>query len=101
MLGWLGVREVIAQHDVVNVKRAVHVAAAPGALQTMFRLRSAVSERRTRATVAGAAVLELPRFCLTSARRLFPYMAAAAWNGLPRHVTDAASKRQLLRHFER
>ena len=45
--------------------------------------------------------MELPRFRLTAARRLFPYRAAAAWNGLPRHVTDAASKRQLLRRFER
>ena len=77
------------------------VSAAPGALRAMFRPRSAVSGRRTRATAAGAAVLELPRFRLTAARRLFPYRAAAAWNALPRHVTDAASKRQLLRHFER
>ena len=100
-LGWLGVREVIARRDAVNVYRALHVAAAPGALRAMFRPRSAVSGRRTRATAAGAAVLELPRFRLTAARRLFPYRAAAAWNALPRHVTDAASKRQLLRHFER
>ena len=55
----------------------------------------------TRAAAAGAAVLELPRLRLTAARRLFPYRAAAAWNGLPRHVTGAASKRRLLRHFER
>ena len=94
-------REVIARRDAVNVYRALHVAAAPGALRAMFRPRSAVSGRRTRATAAGAAVLELPRFRLTSARRLFPYRAAAAWNALPRHVTDAASKRQLLSHFER
>ena len=100
-LGWLGVREVIARRDAVNVYRALHVAAAPEALRAMFRPRSAVSGRRTRATAAGAAVLELPRFRLTAARRLFPYRAAAAWNALPRHVTDAASKRQLLRHFER
>ena len=67
----------------------------------MFRPRSALSGRRTRAAAAGAAVLELPRLRLTAARRLFPYRAAAAWNGLPRHVTGAASKRRLLRHFER
>ena len=100
-LGWLGVREVIAQRDAVNVNRALHVAAAPGALRAMFRPRSAVSERRTRATAAGAAVPKLSRFRLTAARRLFPYRAAATWNRLPRHVTVAASKRQLLRHFER
>ena len=100
-LGWPGVREVIARRDAVNVFRALHVAAAPGALRTMFRPRSAVSERRTRAAAAGAAVLELPRFRLTAARRLFPYRAAAAWNELPRHVTSAASKRQLIRYFER
>ena len=100
-LGWPGIREVIARRDAVNVYRALHVAAAPGVLRSMFRTRGAVSERRTRAAAAGSAVLELPRFRLTAARRLFPYRAAAAWNGLPRHVTSSASRRQLLRHFDR
>ena len=53
----------------------------------MIRPRSAVSERLTRATAAGAAALELPRYRLTATRRLFPYRAAAAWNQLPRDAT--------------
>ena len=99
-LGWPGVREVIARRDAANVYRALHVTAAPSALQAMFRPRSAVSERLTRAAAAGAAVLELPRVRLAAARRLFPYRAAAAWNRLPRHVSESASQRQLLNHFK-
>ena len=98
-LGWPSMREVIARRDAVNVYRALHVTGAPETLQAMFHPRSAVSERLTRATAAGAAVLELPRFHLATARRLFPYRAAASWNGLPRHVTDSASKLQLQKHF--
>ena len=99
-LGWPSVREMIARRDAVNVYRALHVTSAPSTLQAMFRPRSAVSERLTRATAAGAAVLELPRVRLAAARRLFPYRAAAFWNSLPRHVTDSASRPQLLKHFE-
>ena len=71
-------REVIARRDAVNVYRALHVTGAPETLQAMFHPRSAVSKRLTRATAAGAAVLELPRFHLATARRLFPYRAAAS-----------------------
>ena len=99
-LGWPGVREVIARRDAANVYRALHDTAAPSALQAMFRPRSAVSERLTRAAAAGAAVLELPRVRLAAAQRLFPYRAAAAWNRLPRHVSESASQRQLLNHFK-
>ena len=65
----------------------------------MFHPRSAVSERLTRATDAGATVLEVPRLHLATARLLFPYRAAASWNGLPRHVTESASRLQLQKHF--
>ena len=91
-LGWPGVREIVARRDVVNVRRALRAAAAPASLQAMFRPRSAVTERLTRATAAGAAVLELPRFRLTAARRLFPYRAAAAWNDLSRGATGPSSR---------
>ena len=90
---------MIARRDAVNVYRALHVTAAPSALQAMFRPRSAVSERLTRATASGAAVFELPRVRLAATRRLFLHRAAAAWNGLPRHVSESASRRQLLKHF--
>ena len=92
---------MIAQRDAVNVYRALHVAASPETLQAMFRQRSAVSERLTRATAAGAAALELPGLRLTTSRRLFPYRAAAAWNALPRNVTASASRLKVLNHFKR
>ena len=95
-LGWPSVGEVVARRDAVHVYRALHVAAAPESLRGMVRPRSAVSARLTRATAAGAAALELPRYRLTAARRLFPYRAAAAWNELPRDVTVSASRRQLM-----
>ena len=38
----------------------LHVAAAPQSLRAMVRPRSAVSARQTRATAAGAGLLELP-----------------------------------------
>ena len=98
-LGWPSIREVIARRDAVNVHRALYAAAAPDSLRAMIRQRAAVSERAMRATAAGAAVLDLPRVRLTVARRLFAYRAAAAWNSLPRHVTESGSRRQLLQHF--
>ena len=99
-LGWPSVTETVTRRDAVNVYRALHVTAAPVTLKTMFRPRSAVTERQTRATAAGAAVLQLPRLRLTTARRLFPYRAAASWNGLPRGVKESGSRLQLLKHFE-
>ena len=100
-LGWPSIRDMVARRDAVNVYRALHVPSAPDSLRDMFRPRSAVSERLTRATAAGTAVLELPRFRLAVARRLFPYRAAVSWNVLPRRVTDSASQLQLQQHFSR
>ena len=79
-LGWPNIRDVIARRDVVNVRRALYDSSAPDSLRDMFRLRSAVSERLTRATSAGAAVIELPCFKLDVTRRLFPYRGAVLWN---------------------
>ena len=100
-LGWPSVREMIARRDAVNVHRALYAAAAPDSLRGMFRPRAAVSERATRATAAGSAVLDMPRVRLAVARRQFPYRAAASWNGLPREVTETASRKQLEQHFRR
>ena len=99
-LGWPSMKDMIARRDAVNVYRALHVTAAPAALQSMLRPRNTVSGRSTRATAAGVAVLDLPRVRLTAVRRLFSYRAAVAWNGLPRDVTACASRRQLLNHFK-
>ena len=98
-LGWPSIRESIARRDAVNVYRALRVTAAPKSLQAMFRPRSAVSDRVTRATAAGTAVLDVPRVRLSLTRRLFPYRAAVSWNSLPRDVTDSASSRRLREHF--
>ena len=100
-LGWPSIRDVVARRDAENVYRALCDSSAPDSLRAMFRPRSAVSERVTRATAAGTAVLELPRFRLAVARRLFPYRAAVSWNALPRHVTDSASRLQLRQHFSK
>ncbi|KAF0302007.1 hypothetical protein FJT64_002993 [Amphibalanus amphitrite] len=98
-LGWPGIGEVIAHRDAVNVQRALYAAGAPDSLRSMFRPRAAVSNRVTRATAAGAAVLDLPRVRLAATRRLFSYRAAAAWNGLPPEVKATGSRRQLVQHF--
>ncbi|XP_043214487.1 uncharacterized protein LOC122377933 [Amphibalanus amphitrite] len=98
-LGWPGIGEVIARRDAVNVQRALYAAGAPDSLRSMFRPRAAVSNRVTRATAAGAAVLDLPRVRLAATRRLFSYRAAAAWNGLPPEVKATGSRRQLVQHF--
>ena len=60
-LGWLSIGEVIARCGAVNVYRALHVTGAPETLQATFHPRSTVSERLTRSTASGDAVLE---FCL-------------------------------------
>ena len=99
-LGWPRVEQVVARRDAVNVHRALHVGGAPVALRDMIRPRSAVSERLTRATAAGAAALELPRYRLTTTRRLFPYRAAAAWNQFPRDATRSASRRRVINCFD-
>ena len=69
-LGWSSVRTMVMRRDAMNVYRGLHVTDAPKALRDMFRPRSAVSGRSTRATAAGTAVLELPRFRLAAAAAL-------------------------------
>ena len=100
-LGWPSIRDIVARRDAVHVYRALHVPSAPDSLRAMFRRRSAASKRLTRATAAGAAVLELPRFRLAVTRRLFPYRAAVSWNALPRNVTGSASMSRLNGVFDK
>ena len=101
-LGWpSSVTETITRRDAVNVYRALYVTAAPVTLKNMFHPRSAVTERQTRATsAAGATALQLPRLRPATARRLFPYRAAASWNGQPRGVKKSGFRLQLLKYFE-
>ena len=95
-LGWPSIRSMVTRRDALNVYRGLNVSGVPKTLGNMFRPRSAVSGRSTRATAAGTAVLELPSFRLAAARRLFLYRAAVAWNSLPRDTTGAVSRAQLL-----
>ena len=50
-----------ARRDAMHMHRALHVIGAPETLQALFRPRSAVSRRLTRAAAAGTAVLSYPR----------------------------------------
>ena len=71
-LGRPSIRDMVARRDEVNVHRSLHVSSAPDSLRAMFCPCSAVSERVTRATTVGTAVLEVPRLRLAVTRRLFP-----------------------------
>ena len=62
-LGWCGVRELVARRDSISVYRALENPSAPVAVRSLFILRTAVSQRTTRSTEAGA--LELPAFRLS------------------------------------
>ena len=60
------IKSIVVRRDALNVYRGLHETNAPQTLRDMFRPRSAVSTRTTRATAAGAAVLELPGFRLAT-----------------------------------
>ena len=63
-LGWCGVRELVAHRDSIGVYRALKNPSAPVAVRSLFIPRTAVSQRTTRSTEAGA--LELPAFRLST-----------------------------------
>ena len=79
-LGRKSVADLVTHRDHLAVHRALINPIAPEAVPALFVRRSAVSERVTRATSAGA--LEPPEFTLTFARRTFAYRAARSWNNL-------------------
>ena len=99
-LGWPGIYEMVEHRATINVYRALYSAASPESLRAALRPRSAVSSRMTRAVAARAAVLELARFRLTAARRLFPYRAAASWYAFPAEVIGFPTLLSLSDHFK-
>ena len=65
--------------------------------RSLFITRTAVSQRTTRSTEAGA--LELPTFRLSMSRRAFSYRAASSWNRLSQAVTGSGTRAELLRRL--
>ena len=96
-LGWCDVRELVERRDCLGVYRALRDPHAPAAIRSLFVPRTAVSQRGTRSTEAGA--LELPPYRLSASRRAFSYRAAAAWNRLSPAVTGSVTRAEFLRRL--
>ena len=88
-LDWRSIEDTIKYRDVTLAHHAIHSPHAPVSVVSLFRSRSEVTERRTRAK-RGA--LELPPVRTTFARRSLRYRAAAEWNRLPECVTSTAKR---------
>ena len=85
-LGWTRVEQLVRERDLLKVYKVLHNQSGPPSIRRMFVFRSAVSQRATRSSEAGA--LELQKCRLTSTQRAFSYRAAAAWNQLPPAATE-------------
>ena len=96
-LGWLGVHDLVAHRDRVAVFRALRDPRAPSAVRSLFVRRADVSQRATRASLAGE--LELPAFRLSLSRRLFSYRAASSWNRLPPAITGSRTRAEFVRRL--
>ena len=77
-LGWPNVDELLARHDLANMRHIIDSQNAPELLRQKFMLRSDVSSRNTRAVTDGQ--LQLPRVRTEFARRNFYFRAVHAWN---------------------
>ena len=97
-LGWRGVGDLVWRHDCVRVFGALRDSRVPGAIRSLFAARADVSQRTTRATLAG--MLEPPGFRLSMSRRAFSYRAASSWNRLPPAVTGSQTRTEFLRLME-
>ena len=96
-LGWLGVRDLVVHRDCIGVFRALSDPQAPLAIRSLFSRRADVSQRATRATVAGE--LELPALRLSLSRRMFSYRAASSWNRLPPATTASRTRNEFVRRL--
>ena len=94
-LGWRGVDDLVRYRDCVRVFGALEDPRAPQAIRSLFVARASVSQRTTRATLAG--MLELPGFRLSSSRRVFSHRAASSWNRLPPAVTSSRTRAEFSR----
>ena len=96
-LGWLGVRDLVVHRDCIGIFRALSDPQAPLAIRSLFSRRADVSQRATRATVAGE--LELPALRLSLSRRMFSYRAASSRNRLPPAATASRTRNEFVRRL--
>ena len=96
-LGWLDVRDLVIRRDCIGVFRALSEPQAPLAIRSLFSRRADVSQRATRATVAGE--LELPALRLSLSRRMFSYRAASSWNRLPPATAASRTRSEFVRRL--
>ena len=75
----------------VKVFKTLRGEDVPQETRALFILRSAVSQRKTRATGLGRLHLRRPRLAAT--KRCFSYRAAAAWNRLSPETCNAGTVR--------
>jgi len=98
-LGWRSVRDLVTHRDRIAVFRALRDPRAPEAIRSLFATRADVSQRTTRATLAG--MLEPPAFRLSMSRRIFSYRAAASWNRLAPGIAGSRTHSEFLRRLDR
>ena len=96
-LGWLDVRDLVIRRDCIGVFRALSEPQVPLAIRSLFSRRAEVSQRATRATVAGE--LELPALRLSLSRRMFSYRAASSWNRLPPATAASRTRSEFVRRL--
>ena len=96
-LGWLRMGDLVTRRDSLGVFRALCDPRAPPAVRSLFTRRAAVSQRVTRATVAGE--LEVPPFRLSLSCRTFSFRAASSWNRLPPAVTASRTRGEFVRRL--
>ena len=90
-LEWPSIDSLIAERDLAQVHYLLYHPYAPVSLSARLASRADVSERRTRATVAGQ--LNLPRVSGEHARKFFTFRAPALWNRAPEGVRLTRSSR--------
>ena len=88
-LKWPTLEQLVMERDAAMLHRIMHSPHVPDSLSEQIVLRSEVSERETRASLAGS--LQLPRVRTEHGRRSFPYRAAATWNRTSVAVREARS----------
>ena len=84
-LEWPRIGEWVVAHDCHQVYRALNSRACPVSLRALFTPRHQVTDRATRAAVAGD--LQLPKSRLSCTQRCFSFRATRAWNRLDKKKT--------------
>ena len=77
-LKWPTLEQIVMERDVAMLHRTIYSPHASDSLRDQTKYRSEISERETRASMAGS--LQLPRVKTEHGRRSYPYRAVATWN---------------------